>query len=446
MSAKQVFKISECQIQPQSRPDSSPKRYELSSWDLPMIPIGPIQKGLLFHIPSEVLPQQLNPIIDKLKSSLSIVLSHFLPLSGRLVTETVEDGGLFTFIRCGNEDAGAGFHRAVADKISVADVLNSRYSPTYVRDFFPYNGMINHEGHHLPLLAVQVTELIDGIFLGCTVNHILCDGTSFWNFMRTWSDVVSGKLFFSDDQKGPLLIHNTSSPIKLPFQNLDTLIDKSESSVPDLQDKIFHFSPASIARLKKQVNSEIVTVDIETDNRKNRSITRARCLPKTELVSFKLLCNYRSRLLPPLPPTYFGNCIGAVSTVPIPSGDLLARNLGQTASLLHGIVSSVKDDVIIRKEIDRYVSEPVFFTISGFAKNNGIVMTSSPRFEVYECEFGLGKPVGVLIGGANIYDGKVTSFPGREGHGSMDMVICLSPETMAKLEGDLEFLNFIEVI
>ncbi|KMZ75922.1 hypothetical protein ZOSMA_109G00120 [Zostera marina] len=109
---------------------------------------------------------------------------------------------------------------------------------------------------------------------------------------RTWSNVVSGKLFFSDDQKRPLLIHNTSLQIKLPFQNLDTLIDKSESSVPDLQDKIFHFSPASIARLKKQVNSEIVTVD--TDNRKSekpvissllsvsaliwRSITRARCL------------------------------------------------------------------------------------------------------------------------------------------------------------------------
>ncbi|KMZ75923.1 hypothetical protein ZOSMA_109G00130 [Zostera marina] len=151
-------------------------------------------------------------------------------------------------------------------------------------------------------------------------------------------------------------------------------------------------------------------------------------------------------MLSPLPPTYFGNCIGPpVSTVSILSGDLLARNLGQTASLLHDIVRSVKDDNI-RQGIDRYLSKPVFFLISGYAKDNGIVMTSSPRFEVYECEFGLGKPAGVLVGGANMFDGKVTSFPGREGHGSMDMVICLSSETMVKLEGDLEFLKFIEVI
>ncbi|KAF3539112.1 hypothetical protein F2Q69_00025479 [Brassica cretica] len=32
------------------------------------------------------------------------------------------------------------------------------------------------------LLAVQVTELKDGVFIGYGVNHLVADGTSFWSF------------------------------------------------------------------------------------------------------------------------------------------------------------------------------------------------------------------------------------------------------------------------
>ncbi|KMZ75920.1 hypothetical protein ZOSMA_109G00100 [Zostera marina] len=248
-----------------------------------MIPIGPIQKSLLFHIPSEVLPQQLILIIDKLKSSLHCSLSLPSPIRPSRHRNRQRRGDSSRLYDAGMRIPELGF----TERLQIRFLL-LMYStpvtlpPTFGEEFMVIckhrflslqqdDYLINHDGHHLPLLAVQVTELIDGIFLGCTVNHILCDGTSFWNFMRMWSDVVSGKLFFSDDQKRPLLIHNTSSPIKLPFQNLDTLIDKSESSVPDLQDKIFHFSPASIARLKKQVNSEIVSMDRETDNRKSKA-------------------------------------------------------------------------------------------------------------------------------------------------------------------------------
>ncbi|BFG38840.1 hypothetical protein CerSpe_251140 [Prunus speciosa] len=47
------------------------------------------------------------------------------------------------------------------------------------------NGVLNYEGSgSKPLLAVQITELVDGIFIGCTMNHSVVDGSSFWHFFN----------------------------------------------------------------------------------------------------------------------------------------------------------------------------------------------------------------------------------------------------------------------
>ncbi|CAB4317773.1 unnamed protein product [Prunus armeniaca] len=64
------------------------------------------------------------------------------------------------------------------------------YTPdVIVSNLFSMNGVLNYEGFPKPLLAVQVTELIDGIFVGCTMNHCVVDGSSFWHFFNTWSEI-----------------------------------------------------------------------------------------------------------------------------------------------------------------------------------------------------------------------------------------------------------------
>jgi hypothetical protein len=37
------------------------------------------------------------------------------------------------------------------------------------------------------LLTVQVTELVDGIFVGVSISHAVVDGTSYWNFFNAFS-------------------------------------------------------------------------------------------------------------------------------------------------------------------------------------------------------------------------------------------------------------------
>lgn len=51
--------------------------------------------------------------------------------------------------------------------------------PNFIIPYFPSDGAINYSGHFRPLLAVQVTKLTDGIFLGCSFNHVVGDGNFF---------------------------------------------------------------------------------------------------------------------------------------------------------------------------------------------------------------------------------------------------------------------------
>ncbi|EMS51527.1 BAHD acyltransferase DCR [Triticum urartu] len=69
-----------------------------------------------------------------------------------------------------------------------------------------------------------------------------------------------------------------------------------------------------------------------------------------------------------------------------------------------------------------------------FFDPTGTMMGSSPRFDMYGCDFGWGRPVAARSGRANKFDGKTSLYPGREGGGSIDAELTLTPDNMAALE------------
>ena len=174
------------------KPRGSTTRTELTPWELQFLPRGPIQKGLLFRSP-KLLLQEHGFIMGHLKNSLQRTLDLFYPLAGRLgTTVNGDDDTTCFFISCNG--AGVPFIHAAADGVTVSDVLDPVYLPDdMVSSFFPLNGArTNHHGVAELLLAVQVTELVDGIFIGCTMNHVVADGTSFWHFFNSWSEISRG--------------------------------------------------------------------------------------------------------------------------------------------------------------------------------------------------------------------------------------------------------------
>lgn len=192
--------VSTCVIRSQK---SIEKKIELTPWDLQVLTVDPNQKGLLFRKPKHKESSEI--FINRLKISLSITLNYFPVLAGRLVaSKNSDDDTLSFFVDCSNEGAEFTHVTAVPD-LNVADILEQTYVPKIVKYFFPLNGVRNYEGVSKPLLAVQVTELVDGIFIGCTMNHCVADGTSFWHFFNSWSEITRNSDYKLIVNKPPVL-------------------------------------------------------------------------------------------------------------------------------------------------------------------------------------------------------------------------------------------------
>ncbi|KAL5074738.1 hypothetical protein RYX36_013722 [Vicia faba] len=448
MSTPSLKHVSACFIKPYPPIQDSNQIWYLSPWDIRMLSVNYIQKGLLFKKPTT--SQNLQHFINKLKHSLSLTLSHFYPLSGRLVThKTLVPPTYTVFVDCKNSP-GAKFIHATLD-ITINDILTPIDVPPIVHSFFDHHKAVNHDGHTMSLLSIQVTELLDGVFIACSMNHSLADGTAYWNFFNALSET-----FQNVNNTNPLSIlyqpiHNRWSPegygpiINLPFKHHDEFIHTYEA--PILKERFFHFSAESIAKLKAKANKEFKTTRISSFQSLSalvwRSITRARQLQHDQTTTCKLAINNRTRMEPPLPKEYFGNSIHTLSTETTVR-ELLENNIGWAAWKIHVAVAN-HDNKVVRGSVEEWLHSPYVYRMDLFFDPNTVMMGSSPRFNMYGNEFGMGKALAVRSGYGNKFDGKITSYPGREGGGSIDLEVCLSPDKMMVLESDEEFMNSVSV-
>ncbi|XP_017697870.2 uncharacterized acetyltransferase At3g50280-like [Phoenix dactylifera] len=440
-----IHYISSCVVRPSSHNKEAAREQgwrqrqrliHLTPWDLRLLSIDYIQKGIL-------LPKPPTPVIPGLISSLSLVLDHFYPLAGRLATinHDITPPSLSVAIECNDE--GVEFIHAAAPSITTADILTPRFIPSITQSFFPLNGAINHDGHSLPLLAVRVTELADGIFIGCALNHAVADGTSFWHFLNSWSEISRTGCRVPQISRPPMLnrwFHDSCSPpIHLPVYKREDFIKIYPSS--QLSEAFFQFSAQTIAKLKLRANMEMNTDRISSLQALLalvwRSVLRAQRLPPNEKTSYRVTVNYRPRLEPPLPGGYFGNTIIGVPTT-ASAGEVLHRGLGWAASLLNQMVASQTND-IIQNWLESWSQNPTFLYFKE-TKLGTIVTGSSPRFDVYGNDFGWGRPIAVRSGGSNKVDGTISVFPGSE-EGSMALDACLSSHAMNLLLEDKEFME-----
>ena len=74
-------------------------------------------------------------------------------------------------------------------------------------------------------------------------------------------------------------------------------------------------------------------------------------------------------------------------------------------------------------------------------EKNCLLIGSSPRFDMYNTDFGWGDPLAVRSGGSFQFDGKLWAHPGKDGGGSIDLEICLYPDFMDALEADTLFIS-----
>ncbi|KAH7520210.1 uncharacterized acetyltransferase At3g50280 [Ziziphus jujuba] len=426
----------------------------LTPWDLQLLLVDPIQKGLLFQKPPKATPSLSQPneiensLIPHLKSSLSRTLDFFPPLAGRLASiEHANDNTTSFLIDCNN--AGALFVYAKADEVSISDIVDPLCHPRIIHSFFTLNGVRNFQGTTKPLLGVQVTELIDGVFIGCTINHTVVDGSSFWHFFNSWSEISRG---FDNITKPPVLHRwfpeGTQFPIRIPFSDANHNVDNTKFSTPkqSMGERVFHFSKEYVKKLKSKANAEIGTDKISSLQAVLAHLWRSIIRYDRHLdcnkhnSNYRLLIGARSRLNPPLPETYFGNAVQA-GTVTVKVKDLLGLGLGYVAWEMNKMVALFNEEKLIKNFLVGWVEKPKLLTEDNMAAN-AFVTSSSPRFDVYGNDFGWGKPICVRSGAGNKSHGKITVFRGVE-DGSIDIEVCLLPETLDAMANDLELMKFV---
>ncbi|XP_076888117.1 putative acetyltransferase At3g50280 [Bidens hawaiensis] len=413
----------------------------LTPFELSLLNLKYIQKGLIYAKPKPNQDFSMIAFLDDLRGSLSATLTHFYPLAARLSTRKQQNPPSYVIYINPENSPGVKFVHANVD-LTVSDILTPADVPSVVYSFFDLNDTFNHDAlnhnaHTVPLLAIQVTELTDGIFIGCSFNHVIADGTSFWHFMNAWSEIFKSK------EKNNYLISRPPILKRWVLEGYNPITSLPFTHHEQFIERVFHFTSPAVSKLKAKANEECNTQKISSLQAVSallwRCLTRARHQPCNSETVCVIVADNRRRVKPPMSDDHFGSPIGLVmcsTTV----GDLMAHGLGWAALKTHEAVSNY-DCASVKEWVESWYRNPTVYKTNGVFHPNLVHIGGSPTFDAYGCEFGLGKAVAGRSGFMNKGNGIVVMHPGREGGRSMDAEICLLPEYMMDLERDEEFIS-----
>ncbi|XP_054824842.1 uncharacterized acetyltransferase At3g50280-like [Prosopis cineraria] len=459
MEAIRVISRASVQARSDVNNGDSPKQIDLNPWDLQFLANEYARKGLLFHKPSSSSSfKHTETLILHLKDSFSLAVDLFPPVAGRLtVVHHDDDDTSSVFITCNN--AGVSFVHAVAENTSIAHIIEPTYVPSILHSFFPLGNFKNFEGTQVPLMAVQVTELVDGIFVACSMNHCLFDVKPAWDFWNAWAEISrNGLNHIASDSKFASFERwfphdNIERPIRIPFKEMIENYSKGSGNsvqLPSFSRRIFHFKREKIAELKAKANTEVQDGGVMISKISSlqavlghvwRSVIRIQNLDPEEEVTYRFLIAARSRIYhPPIPDNYFGNAV-QYTTVTMKVRDLVGDGgLGKFALEMNKVIASFTEEKI-KKDFDAWIQNPTMpsqhGTIGKFMTTN-----NSPRINFYEFDFGWGRPVAVRLGPTNSRMWKLVADAGAE-EGSFDFELYMSHDILEALVRDYEFMNMV---
>ncbi|KAF9675604.1 hypothetical protein SADUNF_Sadunf09G0049500 [Salix dunnii] len=400
-------------------PNSAPPTVlPLTFLDIPWLFFSPSQTLSFYEYP-HFTSHFLSTTLHNLKHSLSLALQHFFPFAGNLVLSPA-----------GSNKPNVVYNEGDSVSFTVAESSGdfSYFTSNHARDvngFYPLVPKLatasvaaDTQVEVVPLLAVQVTVFPNsGICIGLAYHHVVADGRTFNNFIKTWA---------------LLCAHGCSLPIdSLPSYHRSVIKDehgleeiflkelwKRKSSRKMVLGPEAHVDLPGMVRATFVMNLEHmeriknwIVVQCKNKNRpqpvhlsayvltcafvwvclvkatNQRGGSENYCYSRGEdPIHFGFIAGGMSRFDFPVPATYFGNCVGFGRST-------ATRNelMGEDGIIIaaNAIGSTIRR---LDKEMcggaEKWISE--WEVMLGSAIHT--IVSGSPKLDLYETDFGWRRP------------------------------------------------------
>ncbi|KAG2316392.1 hypothetical protein Bca52824_019514 [Brassica carinata] len=426
-----------------SPPPSDSVTLPLTFFDLGWLKLHPVDRLLFFRVP-EVTRSVL---ISKLKSSLSATLLHYLPLAGRLVWNPTDTKPSIVYSP-EHEDA---VYVTVAESNCDLSRLSAD-EPRPATEFHPLVPELPVSDESARVLAVQITFFPNqGFTLGVTAHHAVLDGKTTAMFLKAWAhnckqeqDPLPHDLIPSTDRT--VVRDPTGLEAKLLNRWLAASNNKpslklfpSKEIGADIVRVTYRLTRENIQKLRERVETESKTgaelrlsTFVITYAYVITCLVKARGGDPTRRVCIGFASDFRSRLNPPLPSTYFGNCIVGAGDFDTKAEPILEEG-GEEGEGFISAVESLSEWVngLCPENIEKNMLSPFEAFKRMEPGRQMISVAGSTRLGIYGSDFGWGKPVKVEIVTID-KDMSVSLSESGDGSGGVEIGLCLTKDDVER--------------
>nr|GMD44211.1 malonyl-coenzyme:anthocyanin 5-O-glucoside-6'''-O-malonyltransferase-like [Ipomoea batatas] len=391
----------------------------LTFFDIPWLFYFRMVRRLLFYRLPISKETFVETTIPNLIDSLSLTLKHFLPVAGNLVSPA--DSSTSPELRyVPGDSVSVAFAESAGDFNSL--VANH---PRDVNEFYPLVARLpgtkrtaDNERIIVPVFAVKVTLFPGiGICIGTTHHHVVGDGNTMNNFTKAWamiSKVGGDGEFIAEKSESESFPFFDRTIVKDPHGARDKMfgetkkklkVEPSEADVSTPRiDKVratFIMRRADIDKIKNLVSARqkpggvrghhvsaftVTCGYVWSGIVKAKAATGERTAEEERTEYFCCVADCRSRLNPPLPASYCGNCV--VNCLTKSKHGVLVGSQGFLAAaelIGEAIAKSVNDG-------ERILNGELWFSeFEEAVVGEAVGVAGYPRIDLYGADFGWGK-------------------------------------------------------
>jgi hypothetical protein len=413
----------------------------------------PVERVFFFHHAQEHGGAALDVLLSNLQDSLSKALRSFYPLAGRLRLTPGTPNRYELHYQPGD---GVSFTVAEYDHVGVDELTKD--GPREVGKIAPLVPPLPVGG---AVLALQATVLrCGGLAIGVTVHHAACDGACSTHFLRTWAWEAASRGVVAPEPPviGRTFIHDRDDlydafarprsyrdrdgkPVKLPgvVDKLLATFTLSEEHLRSIKDTVEHEAARrGLSPPPPRVTSIVATYGFiwhchywaKEGGGGGKGEPSGGASDRAYAV---FAADHRARLDPPVPARYLGNCVGlcfaSASRKELVTGTGASGLFASCSAVASAIDEATRHGDGKRGCWDGCLER----VVEAYGAGVPLTLAGSPRFRVYDIDFGFGRPAKVEIVSV-ARTGAMSVAEGRGGTGGMEVGISLPPDGMARFQ------------